>query len=154
MTQYSECYYVPGSLHIVDVINPSTGLTQFGKKDAAEVAAEAPNAVRMSFDVALEQIDAAQTAAFVKPVSEIREADYWYALEVLPPVGWKSSRGVESFKMSERLCGNITSIFAQCGKRWFTLTDRCTLSADEIADRVGAYIKQNPVAAPAEHFKL
>ena len=51
---------------------------------------------------------------------EITKELYWYFLEILPPVRWtgvNSSR--ESFYMSERLSGNITSKYSREGDRYF-----------------------------------
>jgi hypothetical protein len=154
ISDYSECWYVPGSLSIVDVIHPGTGLTLHYKKDEAAVHETNPGAKRMPFDEACKLISAEEAKRFIKPVSEVREADFMYALEVLPPGDWKSRRGVESFKMIERTCGDLTAIFAQCGKRYFTMTDRYSLSAEDIADRVGDYIAEHPVAEPKEYFTL
>ena len=150
----TECWYVPGSRHIVDVIRPDTGRTHFSGRSADDVQRGNPGAQRMSLDEAVKLVEVAEAKRYVKPVSEITRADYWYALEVLPPADWKRRKGVESFKMSERTCGMITQIFAQCGERYFTLSDQCTVTADEIADRVGAYIAEHPVAAPQQHFSL
>lgn len=46
---------------------------------------------------------------------EISEAEYWYFLEVLPPVGFTGS----SFYMSEFLTDDITSFFQKVGNRYF-----------------------------------
>lgn len=46
---------------------------------------------------------------------EISEEEYWYFLEVLPPVGFTGS----SFYMSEFLTENITSYFSKVGDRYF-----------------------------------
>lgn len=154
LNECTECWYVPGELHMVDVIVPETGLTWCMGRDEASVKADHPEAQRMAIEYACEQIDAAVSAKYVKPVSEIREADFNYALDVLPPVSWTSRRGVESFKMSERDCGLITGIFARCGDRYFALADKITLPAEVIAERVGAYIAAHPVANPQERFKL
>ena len=154
ISDYNECWYVPGSLHIVDLIHPENGLTLHYKKDEAAVVSEKPGAKRMLFDDAVKQIEVAEAARYIKPVSEVREADFTYALGVLPPGGWKTARGVESFRMIERTSGNITQIFARCGERYFTLSDRYSLPAEEIADRVGAYIADHPVASPQEHFSV
>jgi len=67
---------------------------------------------------------------------EITKEQFIYALEVLPPVGWRTARGVESFKMSERFYGSVTAIYARIGKRYFTFNDLISLPADEIADRI------------------
>ena len=156
MATISECkevWYVPGALHVVDMIDPETGLTWCNGRDEAEVLSIHPEAKRTSLEDASKQISVAEAFRYVKGVSEIRRSDYWYALEVLPPMGWKTARGVESFKMSEWTCGTITQIFAQCGPRYFTLANRFTLSADEIAGMVADYIAAHPEPEPAKHFE-
>lgn len=140
--EITECFYVPGSVQLIDVIHPDDGLSLYGKADHSAIQAEYPGAVRMSFAEACRQIDAAQVAHYVKPVSEIDDATYWERLEVLPPHDWRTVDGVESFKMSERLCGSITGIYAQYRGRYFTMTDDCRLPASEIAARVRAFVQE------------
>lgn len=137
---FTECWYVPGETHIVDLIHPDDGLTLHYSEEADAVRARYPNAERMTCDTAWTAIDAAAHATYQKDVTEIDEARFLDALNVLPPVGWTTRGGVESFKMSERLWGNITDIFAHVGNRYFTLTDDIRLSAAEIARRVHAFI--------------
>ncbi len=78
-------------------------------------------------------------------VSEITAERYFDMLEILPPVAWSSSGGVESFKMSERLIGNITDIYAKkrigLTDRYFTFIDKITLPHTEIRDRVNQFIQ-------------
>lgn len=50
---------------------------------------------------------------------EITEELFWYFLEVLPPVNWKSDSKGESFYMSEALTGNIRSKYIREGSRYF-----------------------------------
>ncbi len=137
-----DCFYVPGSLYIIDMVNPKTGLTFYFGKSLEDVREKEPEAQFMSFDEAFEQIEAAQRAAFVRPVSESTKDEFWHMLEVLPPLGWKTAKGVESFKMCEMTTGTLTNIYARCGDRYFKLCDDVTLSAEAIADRVGEYITQ------------
>jgi hypothetical protein len=152
LNECNDCWYVPGEMSLIDVINPETGLTFCCGDDATAVLARHPNARRMSVTTASDQIDRAAVENYCQPVRECTEADFQYCLEVLPPVGWKTARGVQSFKMSERTFGNITNIYAECGGRFFCLSDRITMSADEIAERVGAYIASNPVSTPIKVF--
>lgn len=64
------------------------------------------------------------------------EAHYTSALECLPPHDWRRVRGVESFKMVERLCGRMTRIYAKKGDSYWTFTDRDDLSAEDIAAKI------------------
>lgn len=64
------------------------------------------------------------------------EEYYVSALECLPPHDWRRVRGVESFKMVERLCGRMTRIYAKKGDSYWTFTDRDDLSAEDIAAKI------------------
>lgn len=70
-----------------------------------------------------------------QPVTETNKAHFWDMLEVLPPKEWINDSDGESFKMSERLHGNITDIFARIGNRYFTLTDDFRTPHSEIMRR-------------------
>lgn len=148
-----EVYYVPGSLYLEDLIHPETGLTVYSGRDEAAVLAKSPEAKRMPIDDAVRQIDVAEAFKCIQPVSEIRSKDYWYALEVLPPDDFRKVDGVESFKLAERTRGAFTEIFAECGERYFTLTNRFTMPAREIAKQVRDYIAAHPIAEPSVRFE-
>jgi hypothetical protein len=75
--------------------------------------------------------DAAKT-----PPIEIDEDAWMYALEVLPPAGWKHADGGEVFKCSERLTGAITAIYVRIDDRYFTFNDDIRLPAVECVKRV------------------
>lgn len=65
------------------------------------------------------------------------DAEKWdYALNVLPPVAWHHTSNGESFKMSERLTGNITAIYVTLNKRYFTFNDSIRLPHDECCRKV------------------
>lgn len=143
---FTECWYVPGETHIVDLVHPDDGLTLYDHADADAIRSRYPGAERMSCNDAWAAIDAAAIARYRNDVSEVTETRFMDALNVLPPVGWTTRHGVESFRISERLWGNITDIFAQCGTRYFTLTDDIRLPAEVIAKRVHAFIAAHPVS--------
>ena len=136
---YTDCWYVPGETSIVDLIHPDDGLTLHCAENEAEVRARHPQAVRMAFEEAWKRADAAGSARYRQDVTEISEAQFNDALNVLPPVGWTTRAGVESFRISERLWGNITDIYARLGDRYFKLTDDIRLPAAIVAERVAAY---------------
>lgn len=77
-----------------------------------------------------------QEDAYKSPPVEIDEHAWFEALEVLPPVGWKNTAEGESFKISERLCGMITSIYVRKGGRFFMFNDLITLPHAECCARV------------------
>ena len=144
-SDYWDCWYVPGSTNIIDMIHPITGLTAILDRDRASILAENPTAERVSYVEASRQIEAAAVTKFKRDVTEIDQDKFWYALEVLPPVGWTTHRAVESFRMSERTWGTLTNIYARLGERYFVLTDDITLPAADIAARVAAFAAANSV---------
>lgn len=141
---YTECWYVPGETHIVDVIHPDDGLTLHFAEDAAQVCARYPAAQRMSCDDAWKAADAVGLERYRQDVSEISEERFHDALNVLPPVGWTTRQGVESFRISERIWGSITDIYARLGDRYFVLSDDIRLSPGIVADRVAAFVAAQP----------
>ncbi|WP_448510079.1 hypothetical protein [Immundisolibacter sp.] len=64
------------------------------------------------------------------------EEHYTVALECLPPHDWRRVRGVEPFKMVERLSGRMTRIYAKKGDSYWTFVDRDDLSAEAIATKI------------------
>jgi hypothetical protein len=87
-----------------------------------------------------EEFLAAHDAHWRAPLKEITAEAYDQALHVLPPSGWHTTHGVESFKWSERLSGTITHIFARTRDRFFTCQDDISLSPAVIASRVHALL--------------
>lgn len=146
---YTECWYVPGETHIVDVIHPDDGLTLHFAEDAAQICARYPTAQRMSCDDAWKAADAVGLERYRKDVSEIGEERFMDALNVLPPVGWTTRQGVESFRISERIWGSITDIYARLDDRYFVLSDDIRLSPAIVAERVAAYASAHPSPARA-----
>lgn len=102
-----------------------------------QIRAKYPDAELIAWETASRIMDEANRL----PVSEITEQEFWYYLEVLPPAGWRHGTNNESFKMSERYSGYITSIFARQDNRYFQLRDDIRLSHDEIMRRVSEYIR-------------
>lgn len=147
---FTECWYVPGETHIVDLIHPDDGLSLHYSDDEAAILARYAGARRVTCEEAFKAADAVAIVRYRKDVSEITEARFMDALNVLPPVGWTTRCGVESFRISERIWGNLTDIYARLGDRYFLLTDDIRLSPAVIADRIAAYVSAHPVpAAPA-----
>lgn len=143
---YTECWYVPGETHIVDLIHPDTGLTLHLQQDAAEVRERYPTAERMTCDAAFDAADEVARSRYRRDVGEITEERFNDALNVLPPVGWTTRQGVESFRISERIWGNLTDIYARAGDRYFSLADDIRLPPDVVAERVRAFITAHPTS--------
>jgi len=72
------------------------------------------------------------------PPVEITRRDWQYALEVLPPLGWRNDGPRESFKMSERITGCITTIYVRLGDRHFQFADDIRTPHDQCCARVAA----------------
>jgi hypothetical protein len=143
-TDFTECWMVPGETHIIDLVHPDDGLTLHDHGDAETVRSRYPGAVRMNCDEAWNLIDTAALVRYRKDVTEVSEQRFMDALNVLPPVGWTSTHGVESFKLSECLWGNITDIFARLGDCYFVLSDDIRLPAAIVAARVSAFAAAHP----------
>lgn len=140
------CFHVPGSRTIIDAAElDSDGVyrSTIKKETLAQVRIRYPDAEIGEWENIYR---AAENSCKTEP-QEITEAQYIYALEVLPPVCWETAKGVESFKISERLYGNVTAIYARLGKRYFTFSDLISLTPDEIADRIAdsAAFNRSPV---------
>ena len=70
------------------------------------------------------------------------EEQFWEALECLPPLDWQRTGAIgESFKLEERTCGRMTSIYARVGETYWTFTDVDTLPHGEIMAKVQAASK-------------
>lgn len=143
---FTACWYVPGETHIVDLIHPDDGLTLHYKEDAAAVQARYQGARRMSCEDAWTCIDMAAHARYCTGITEVSEDQFLDALNVLPPAGWTTRRGVESFRISERIWGNITDIYARLGERYFKFADDIRLPADIVAERVAEFVAEHPHA--------
>ena len=48
---FTECWYVPGETHIVDLVHPDDGLTLYDHADADAIRDRYPGAERMSCDI-------------------------------------------------------------------------------------------------------
>ncbi len=142
---FTECWYVPGETSIVDLIHPDDGLSLHFYESAETIQGRYPSAQRMAFDDAWKLADAAGNDRYKQDVSEVDEERFMDALNVLPPVGWTTTQGVESFRISERLWGNLTDIYARLGERYFKLVDDIRLPATTIAERVAAFAIAHPV---------
>lgn len=81
-----ECYAVPGSDSIIDVIHPDTGLTWVYQKTAEDVTTQNPAAVRMRLADWMQ----AKTKRQHGPITWMptTREQYHEMLEVLPPAMW------------------------------------------------------------------
>lgn len=126
----NRVFYVPGSHLTIDAVNPETGRGLYGGRTLEEIRQEHPRAEIGD----AEAVFRAQEDACRSPVRETTEEAFMDALEVLPPVGWVMGRN-QSFKISERLFGSITSIYARVDGRFFKLEDSISTPHGFIVDR-------------------
>lgn len=82
----TECWAVPGAGHIIDMIHPLTGLTVYGHKTAADIAAQEPGAVRMTIADWVKAKAERQHTPITWAPTTVRQ--YHEMLEVLPPAMW------------------------------------------------------------------
>jgi len=73
----------PGANHIIDTVNPETGLSWYFAESLEKIRERYPTAEIVNFDAWID----AQAAKQDAPISwnETTEEKYWYMLEVLPP---------------------------------------------------------------------
>jgi len=84
----------------------------------------------------LAEASARHEQAFKTEPTEITEAEWHAALNVLPPVAWRNTAAGESFKMSERTTGAVTAIYVRINARHFTFTDDIRLPHADCVARV------------------
>lgn len=133
-TDTELCFFSPAKNTVIDVAIERDGawVSAINGNSLAELGARyADPAIRlMPFDEAI----AVQENSWKSQPKEITEADWNYALNVLPPVGWVRDATGESFKMSERISGLMTSIYVRYQGRYYSFTDKITTQhADVIA---------------------
>lgn len=130
-----QVFYVPGQPWVIDFVEQqpdgscvaaATGQTQ------EQIAAVSPGVILCTYAEARKQIES-RAKSEPKPISE---EDFTFALNCLPPMDWRHDANGESFKMSEFITGNVTSIYARMGNTYWMLDDVCTLSHREILERI------------------
>jgi len=115
----------------------------------AETEAEAITRLRDEYgpDLTVLPFAEAETrfeAQFKTGPLRITEAQWFYALEVLPPEDWHRTAAGESFKMSERLAGSITGIYVALDEGYFMFNDSAELPHADCVARVRDWLQQVP----------
>ena len=144
-----HCIYQPGQRNIETAClasdgetlkSPFTGelysdlLTELnGKREEGS-----PEFQIMLLDSALPLMEEAQKAKYCSDWQEITEDDWYDALEVLPPEKWETVRGVNLFRISEYLTGNITAHYAKLRGKYFTRNCSTSETYEELAEQVAA----------------
>jgi hypothetical protein len=145
--------YKPGELHLQSITficedTNSERVRYTGGKTLAEYMGDKAGQgfEVMPYEMAAPMMEAAQIAKYCKPWREITEKDWWDNLEVLPPEKWRTVRGVEIFRMSEYISGNITGHFAKIGKRYFSANRDTRTEYNEIAVEIAALVNERGAA--------
>jgi len=95
----------------------------------------------MTFDNALIKIQKIQTKKYNKPWLKITEEKFMEMLEILPPLKWNTTNGVEMFAMSEFDEGTYTGHYAHYKGKYYYATrmitcPRCAL-VEELKKQIG-----------------
>lgn len=105
----------------------------------AEYKAEHPDqefSEPMLWKEAEKVIDAYEQSKYLDaPAHDITLDEWDDALNVLPPMKWRTVNGVESFMMSERLTGDITSCYARSGNTYKSFNVRTSYTGEQIAEK-------------------
>ena len=128
----AECYavYSPSKNVVIDIV--PIGL---GAHDAA-IRKYAPEYGNDLTVLPISEAAKRYDAGWKSPPKEIKEEDWMYALEVLPPCKWSHKGGGESFHVSELLAGNIANIYVRIGERYFQFSDDFRMSPEERVNKV------------------
>lgn len=121
-----NCFYVPGAPQIIDVaVLTSAGewVSQVRGMNLMLLRDENPEVVMGDLDEWVAQHE----KSLIGTPEEINKAEWWEALECLPPEGWHNLGGGESFKMMEYYSGRVTSIYVRILDRYFTWHDVASL---------------------------
>jgi|GEM_PF-6097072 len=130
-------FYIPGSMHLQDTVNPETMLSHIGNKSISEYQVDKPNMVCIEFDDAMKQIEKAELSTYIEPKAQAITEERWYEmLGVLPPCKWASRAGVEFFHISERMTGDIVSWYTRAKNgQCATFMDLSTIPSEKIIIR-------------------
>jgi hypothetical protein len=135
MTEFKEpVFYVPGTTTIIDNAVDRAGVlvAHYSGETLEQIRLRHPGAALGEWDDIYAEIEA---SCKTEPL-EINEDEFLKALNVLPPVRWTQRSDSESFKISERLYGSITAIYARLGDRYYTFSDHIALPHDEVVSRI------------------
>ena len=144
MSQSEKVFYVPGQPWIQDFAVEVDGVVRSALQGLTldQIQAKEPGVIVCTYEEARAQIE----ALCKSEPKQIGEDDFIYALEALPPQGWRHDAAGESFKMAERLNGRITAIYARIGTTFWRFDDVFTMPHAEIMERVRPYAEKTKAA--------
>jgi len=120
-----QVFYVPGQAWAQSYATQRADgqwVSQTGKT-LSEMAGDHPGVTLCTEESALDQIEALTKRAPILISAE----RFMEALECLPPVNWVREGSTQSFKMSERINGRVTSIYVRLGSEYFEFADLITI---------------------------
>lgn len=129
-------YYSPSKIVAIDSISSITGKTFHFARTYEDVKSDYPDAELLYVDTVIEMQDRAYTSPYAFPITRREFED---ALECLPPVSWKRFSQHESFKLSERYSGNITTIYVRIGNEYFKFKDQISLPHVDCLERANSW---------------
>ena len=95
-----------------------------------------PGFVCIPLDDAYEQIEVVNENNYIKPWEQITEEQWDDALNVLPPMNWRTVDGVNFFQCSERMTSNITATYAAVNNKHFTAYRRTSQPYSELVSEI------------------
>lgn len=156
--------YKLGETHIQTTITNGYANYTKGKRPEAYLDELGPGYACLPIDQAMELIEKAEEKKYIKPWKEITENEWDEWLSVLPPEKWKGVDGVNIFRISERLTGNISRHCAEYQNKYYTANRRTSDSYKalameiQIASRkitpkmVGEMIAELPLERQQEYY--
>lgn len=134
--------YKYGETHIQDILIESIngvfrsqcqGLTlhEYNEKNGGGFIA-------CTLDYACEEIDRINDERYIKPFQEITEQIYHEMIECLPPDKWQTIDGVNIFRMSEYMTGNITGHYVNYEGKYYMANRRTTTAYADIVKEIKA----------------
>lgn len=134
-----QVLYSPGSDRVRTELKD--GRCRYTGKSAAEIMAEDESLQVMSWEEVEPLLDEAWQKKYCSEPEQITEERFDEMLNILPPCRWVRGYGVESFYLSERLAGNIVSIFCRIGKTYWSFNAPASVGHDEIVRRCQAALE-------------
>ncbi len=125
-----KVFYVPGKPGIIDLVLPN-GRSEVNNETLDEIKVRYPGAEIGDWNTVFKTSE----DMMIHPPERITKKQFWYALEVLPPMHWHNDGLCESFMMSELTYGRITAIYARIADRYYTMQDRVSLTHSEIIQK-------------------
>ena len=131
----THCFYERGQSSIIDTANDETPPRgHYSGKTLDQVHVRYSTAEYRLLNEVTHEID----ALWIRPPRAATEEEFMYHLEVLPPHDWQHGDNCESFKLSERTCGAITTICARIKEKYYIMADSIFTKHETIIARCAA----------------